>query len=98
MLLKEDSGLWSQYFINPLKPEILLNSIYKNPVRTPQETLRHHYKAEPVNAVWATIRNTLGLGVLRRVVHIVTTGIKGIIEDRRVPCFALMCLRSLVPL
>jgi hypothetical protein len=42
--------------IKPLKTEFLIYNIYKNSVRTSQETLRLRYKAQPVNAVWGNSR------------------------------------------
>jgi hypothetical protein len=34
----------------------MMQTIFKNPVRTSQEILRLHYRAQPVNAVWGNSR------------------------------------------
>jgi hypothetical protein len=42
--------------LNPLKSEYLLNNIYKCSPYLTGNTLRLHYKAQPVNAVWGNSR------------------------------------------
>jgi hypothetical protein len=44
--------------------------MYENPVRTPQERLRLHYKAQPVNAV----RETIAVYCDNHIEHINTCG------------------------
>jgi hypothetical protein len=42
--------------LNPLKTEFLLNNIYKSSPYLTGNTLRLHYKAQPVNAAWGNSR------------------------------------------
>jgi hypothetical protein len=42
--------------LNPLKTEFFLNNIYKFSVYLTGNTLRLHYKAQPVNAIWGNSR------------------------------------------
>jgi hypothetical protein len=53
-LMKTDSPS-----VNPLKTEFLLNNIYKFSSYLTGNTLRLHYKAQPVNAVWGKNRRLL---------------------------------------
>jgi hypothetical protein len=43
---------WPSVLLSPLKPGFLLNNIYKSSSYLTGNTLRLHYKAQPVNAVW----------------------------------------------
>jgi hypothetical protein len=76
--------------INPLETEFLLNNIYESSSYLTGSTSRLGYKAQPVNAVLGNSRCLLwepygtqmhyvgrmqGFVVLKRVVHIVTTGL-----------------------
>jgi hypothetical protein len=77
--------------INPLKTEFLTCDIYKSSPYLTGKPLRRHYKAQPVNAAWGNsrcllwepygaYRYTVGrmhsFSMLKRVVHIVTTGLQ----------------------
>jgi hypothetical protein len=42
--------------LNPIKTEFLLNNIYKSRPYLTGNTLRLHYNAQPVNAVWGNSR------------------------------------------
>jgi hypothetical protein len=42
--------------VNPLKTEFLLSDIYRSSLYLTGNTLRLHYRAQPVNAVWGNSR------------------------------------------
>jgi hypothetical protein len=50
MHVLERDRVWPS--LKPLKTEFLLNNIYKSRPSLTGNTLRLHYKAQPVNAVW----------------------------------------------
>jgi hypothetical protein len=57
--------------INPLKTEFVLNNIQKFSLYLTGNTLRLHYKAQPVNAVWGNSRCLLLRTILNTQIHCV---------------------------